>query len=97
MARKIGYGRSSKDPTERSRAGLAKRLIPLALIEAVGIAILIRGILTDNIHAMIAGGGWVLILSLVTLLTVLKFAGLKRPDADKGPTGTWRDADDEAP
>ncbi len=97
MARKIGYGRSPKDPSGRSRAGLAKRLIPLALIEAVGIAILIRGILTDNVGAMIAGGGWIFIMSLVTLLTVLKFAGLKRPADDKGPTGTWRDADDETP
>lgn len=87
MVRKIGFGRQD-DPESMSvpqeniptpknrnlRLKLAKRLIALGLIETVGAAILLRGILSGDLVPMTIGIAWMLLVTLVALRVVLNFA-----------------------
>ena len=108
MARKVGFdpGRKSPAATTAERKppksdheigrSLAKRLITLAIIEAAGVAILIRGILIDYLIPIAIGIAWMAVVSLITLRVVLKFAGLRKR-AQRRATGNWKLEDDQTP
>ena len=105
MVRKVGFGRKgdiraprteASDATKGTDLGrsLAKRLMTLALVETAGVAILIRGILTDNLVPIAIGIAWMAVVSLITLRMVLKFAGLRKRSESRA-SGSWKLEDDQ--
>lgn len=101
MTRKVGFGREDDGapllpPTKKPAntqdrelgANLTKRLIALGLIEAVGVAILVRGILTGNLIPIAIGAAWLILVTVVTLRVVLNFAGLRKR-ATARTRGNW--------
>jgi hypothetical protein len=102
MARKVGFGEEEIDlPPQKgdlTRSKVGKKLIALALIEAVGVAIVIRGVLTGSTTATVIGFAWVVLVSFVTLSVVLRLSGLrKRQQRRGGLPGSWRLEDDSEP